>query len=234
MTQILIKDSWIPPQLRDWQRWNPATELGRVIRKCLTYLPVELAAELIERVSQVVVLQSHLYVRVYRQCPYCGHHPGPNPSGLYIASCRCPSWPRLIEDHGLVSEKVITNAGVNYLVDAWQNLVELENMKYHGLGTGSTAESASDTALVSELTTQYNPDNTRATGTLGEGASANILKTVATNTVDAAVTIEEHGLFNTATSGAGTLWDRSLTGSKALSPGEGLESTYEMTASSGG
>lgn len=234
MTQILVKDLWIPERLSDWQTWNPKTELGKAIRKCFAYLPPELAAELVEKVSRVVVLQSQLRIRIFRQCPDCSRHPGPNHLGLYTACCRCPGWQRLIEDHGLVSEKVITTAGVNFLVDAWQNLVELENMKFHGIGTSTTAENSSQTALGAELTTQYNPDNTRATGSLAEGASANIFRTVGTNTVDAAVTVEEHGIFNQAATGGGTMWDRSLTGSKALSSGEGLESTYDMTASAGG
>lgn len=137
-------------------------------------------------------------------------------------------------EYGLASLRVVTNAGVAFIVDAFQNTVELEVMKYHGIGTGSTAESASDTALVTELTTQYNPDNTRATGTTEEGASANIYKTVGTNTVDAAVTIQEHGIFNQAATGGGTLLDRSVFAGIALASGDSLQSTYELTLNSGG
>src|SRR3990167_7183512 len=36
---------------------------------------------------------------------------------------------------GLASMRVVTTAGVNYLVDALQNLVEPENLRYHALGT---------------------------------------------------------------------------------------------------
>jgi hypothetical protein len=55
-----------------------------------------------------------------------------------------------------------------FIVDALQNLTELENIKYHGFGTGTTAEAAADTALVTELTTEYATDNTRPTGTQTE------------------------------------------------------------------
>jgi len=96
-------------------------------------------------------------------------------------------------------------------------------------GTG-----AGQTALTTELTTQYNPDNTRATGTLTEGATANIFKTVGTNTLDAGATIEEHGILNQAATGGGVLLDRSLTGTKTLASGEGLQSTYELSIASGG
>ncbi len=60
-----------------------------------------------------------------------------------------------VTDYGLVSARVVTTAGVGYIVDAFQNLVELENMRYHGLGTGTAAEASSDTTLGTELTTQY-------------------------------------------------------------------------------
>lgn len=139
-----------------------------------------------------------------------------------------------IEPLGLASLRVVTNAGVNYIVDAFQNLVELENFKYHGIGTGTTEESASDTALVSELSTQYDPDNTRATGSLTEGSSANIFRTVGTNTVDAAVAITEHGIFTQAATGGGTLLDRSVFSVVNLAAGDSLQTTYDLTVQAGG
>lgn len=139
-----------------------------------------------------------------------------------------------IEPLGLASLRVVTTAGVNYIVDAFQNLTELENFKYHGIGTDSTAESASDTALGAELTTQYNPDNTRATGSLTEGASANVFRTVGTNTVDAAVAITEHGIFTQAATGGGTLLDRSVFSVVNLASGDSLQTTYDLTVQAGG
>ncbi len=137
-----------------------------------------------------------------------------------------------VVDYGLASLRVVTTAGVGFIVDAFQNLVELENMKFHGIGTGSTAEASSDTALVTELTTQYNPDNTRATGTTTEGASANIYRTVGTNTPDAAVAITEHGIFSAAS--AGVLLDRSVFAAVNLNgTGDSLETTYELTLPAG-
>ncbi len=70
-----------------------------------------------------------------------------------------------IVDLGVVSTRVVTTTGCGFIVDAFQNLVELENMKYHGYGTGSNAEAAGNTALHTELTTQYASDNVRPTGT---------------------------------------------------------------------
>lgn len=138
------------------------------------------------------------------------------------------------EDLGLVSMRVVTEAGVAFVVDAFQNLVELETMKYHGLGTGTTAESSAQTALVTELTTGYNPDSTRATGTTIEGAAANIYRTVATNTVDASVAITEHGVFSAAAVGSGVMIDRSVFAAVNLTSGDSLQSTYDLTFNSGG
>jgi hypothetical protein len=137
--------------------------------------------------------------------------------------------------YGLASLRVVTTAGVGYIVDAFQNLVEPENMKFHGYGTGSVAEAAGDTALDTELTTQYNPDSTRPTGTTTEGASANIYRTVATLTPDSggSIVLREHGIFS-ATS-AGVLLDRSVFAAITLDAtlGDSLQTTYELTFPSG-
>lgn len=136
-------------------------------------------------------------------------------------------------DLGLASLRVVTDTGVGFVVDAWQNIVELENMKFHGTGSGTTAESAGQSALVTEFTTQLNPDNTRATGTLEE-AAANIFKTVATNTYDATVAVTEHGLFSQAATGGGVMFDRSVFSAVNLVSGDSLATDYRATLASGG
>lgn len=138
-----------------------------------------------------------------------------------------------ILDLGVASLRVVTNAGVAFIVDAFQNLVEPEVMKFHGIGTGTAAESASDTGLQSELTTQYSPDNTRATGSTTE-AAANVYRTVGTNTVDAAVAITEHGIFSQASAPGGTLLDRSVFSAVNLASGDSLQTTYDLTFPAGG
>lgn len=137
-------------------------------------------------------------------------------------------------DFGLVGLKQVTDVGVDYIVDAFQNIVELEIMNFHGIGLGSTAEAQTETDLVTELTTQYSTDNTRATGTTVEGASSNIYRTVGTNTVDAAVALREHGVLNNATVGSGVLLDRTLYALINLASGDSLQSTYELTCTAGG
>ena len=137
---------------------------------------------------------------------------------------------------GLASMRVVTTAGVNYIVDAFQTStsVELENMKFHGIGTSSTGDVVGDTALGAESTTALNPDSTRATGSTTEGASANIYRTVGTLTADASIAAVEHGIFSTATTGTGTLLDRSTFTVVNLASGDSLQATYDLTVSAGG
>lgn len=209
--------AWVPDPVRFALRaYTPRTHLGRIIKACFQYLPLEQAAELLDALSSAVILESSLsLVHIH---------------GWHSAT------PGRRDDYGVVSRKVITTTGVNFLVDAWQNTVELEILRYHGIGTGTGAEAVGNTALGTELTTEYNPDNTRATGSLTEGASANIFRTVGTNTVDATVNINEHGIFSQAATGGGTLWDRSMFSGTpvGLTSGDSLQSTYDCTASSGG
>ncbi|HEX6293356.1 MAG TPA: hypothetical protein VFZ66_29515 [Herpetosiphonaceae bacterium] len=136
--------------------------------------------------------------------------------------------------YGTLGYRVVTTAGVGYLVDAFQNATELENLKYHGVGTGSTAEASGDTALVTESTTALNPDSTRATGSTTEGASANIYRTVGTLTADAQIVAREHGIFSQAATGGGTLLDRTVFAAITLESGDSLQTTYDLTCSAGG
>ena len=137
-------------------------------------------------------------------------------------------------DLGIISMRVVTTVGVEAIVDAFQNTLELENFKYHALGTGDNAESSADTALETELTTEYATNNTRPTGTVGEGASGNIFRTVATNTLDGSAAVGEHGIFNQASNAGGILLDRSVFSVVNLSSGDALQTTYDLTFTAGG
>jgi hypothetical protein len=137
---------------------------------------------------------------------------------------------------GLASMRVVTTAGAGYLVDALQNLVEAENMKFHGFGTGTTAEAAGDTALVTEETTQYATDNTRPTGSQTENG-AQVYRTVGTYSPDSGGTraITEHGIFSQAATGGGVLLDRSVFSAVNLvASADSLQATYDLTINSGG
>ncbi len=139
-----------------------------------------------------------------------------------------------IIDYGVVSRQVVTDAGVAYLVDDWDGGANvIDNFNYHGVGTGTTAENATQTALVTESTTALNPDGTRATGTKSQ-PSANIMQTVGTLTFDAAAAITEHGVFTQAATGGGTLLDRSMFSAVNVGSGDSIQCTYALTWSSGG
>ena len=113
-------------------------------------------------------------------------------------------------DYGTVCYRVVTDAGVAFLVDDMDNNVtDVTTLNYHGVGTGVTAEAAAQTALVTESTTVRNPDSTRATGTKSQ-PSANVLRSVGTVTFDGSAAITEHGLFSQSATGGGTMWDRSV------------------------
>lgn len=138
-------------------------------------------------------------------------------------------------DYGVVGYRVVTNAGVAFLVDDMDPsaTTDISTLKYHGCGTGTTAEAAGDTALVTESTTALNPDSTRATGTATQ-PSANILTSTATVSFDATAAITEHGLFSQAATGGGTLWDRTVFSAINVVSGDSIQFAYSLTVSAGG
>lgn len=138
-------------------------------------------------------------------------------------------------DYGIVSYRVVTSAGVNFLVDDWDaNGQDISTMIYHGAGTGTNAEASGDTALQTESTTALNPNSTRATGT-GSQPSANIYRSVGTLTFDADAAITEHGLFSASGTGTGTLWDRSVFSAINVvgANGDSVQFTYSVTLTAG-
>ena len=207
---IIRNHAWLPPALAHRiKAFNPRSGLGWLVRDAILryHLPAEAAAELLDAITRCVVIESALWlVKV---------------DGLTGQRT----------DYGLVSRKKVTTVGVGYIVDAFQNSVEMENMKYHALGTGTNAESNGDTALQTELTTEY-VGNTRATGTTTEGASANIYRTVGAVVLDSGTpAVTEHGVLSAASSGV--LLDRSVFSAINLvgASGDGVTATYELTCS---
>lgn len=208
-----------PNVQRQVEKWSPESPLGLSIVRAIPHLPEELALEVLDAIQSSTVIHTRLMLRVLRS----------RDSRFWAGDP--------VEEYGVVSRKVVTTAGVGFIVDAFQNSVELESMEFHGIGTGSTAAASGDTDIETELTTEYNPNNTRATGTNAEGASANIYQTVATNTLDSGTpAITEHGVLSNATVGSGVLFDRSVFSAINLdgTAGDSLQSTYEATFSAGG
>lgn len=135
-------------------------------------------------------------------------------------------------DYGVVSRRCVTNNGVNFICTSWQGTQALSIMIYHGCGTGTNAENATDSALQTECTTALNPDNTRATGT--KVASTNTLTSVGMLTFDAGAAVTEQGILSQAATGGGTLFDRSVFGAINVVSGDSIQFTYVCTFTAGG
>ena len=129
-----------------------------------------------------------------------------------------------VEHLGLVSTKVVTTAGVNFIVDAFQNLTEVESFRWHASGTNNAAEAIGNTALGTEVAT-------RVEGSQTEGASANIYRTVATIPYTGTHAIVEHGIFSASTTG--TLLDRSVFAAINVVNGDSITFTYDLTVPAG-
>lgn len=141
-------------------------------------------------------------------------------------------------DYGLISLRVITNTGANYVVDAFQGLVGLSSFRYHGIGSGSNPESVNDTALVTEAATLYSTANTRPTGTLQEGVATNIFRTISFINVTDNITITEMGIFSQASTNSGSpvggyLLDRALVSTITAFAAFTIQSDYRLTVATG-
>lgn len=124
---------------------------------------------------------------------------------------------------GTISRRVVTNNGVGFMIDAFQNLVELEAMNWHASGTGAVAEAVGDSALGTEV-------ESRASGTQSEPAS-NQYRTVATISYTATRSITEHGIFSA--NAAGVLLDRSVFTAIGVVSGDSIQFTYTLTLTAG-
>jgi hypothetical protein len=214
--RTILRDAWVPDPLTyriaDIQRirdWTPTTKIGAIVWESLRYLPSDLAAELVDRFTSVLVMESDLaLVKIH---------------GLTGRR----------EDFGVVGCRVITDAGVAFLADDFNDgSTEITSFDFHGLGTGTNAEAAGDTTLQTELTTEYT-SNVRATGT-PTNPTAPTYRSVGTNTLDSGTpAVTEHGLFSA--SSAGTLWDRTTFSAINLvgASGDALQSTYTLTITAG-
>jgi hypothetical protein len=126
---------------------------------------------------------------------------------------------------GIVSRRLVTDAGVAFFVDALQNLTELENLNFHDAGTGVGAEAVGNTTLGTPW------GGARVSGTQTEPA-ANQYRTTATIPFTGSFAITEHGVFSA--SSAGTLLDRSVFSAINVVNGDSIQFQYTLTINSGG
>ena len=127
-------------------------------------------------------------------------------------------------DLGVVSRRVITTVGAAYVVDAFQNLVELEAMNWHDSGTGNTAESAGDTGLVA-------PGGPARVAGVQSEVSSTVLRSIAVVTYTTTQTIQEHGIFSGST--GSVLLDRSVFTGIPVVNGSQIQFTWDLTVATG-
>lgn len=131
-----------------------------------------------------------------------------------------------IRDDSGFMENVITNTGLAAMAGLVGNTGSIAAFTYLGVGTSTTAASASQSALVAEISTLG----------LSRG-SATVTRSTTTQTNDTlqldktwsalgSVTVEEIGVFNALS--AGIMLARKVTGTKALANGEDLIATYKI------
>lgn len=127
---------------------------------------------------------------------------------------------------GLLSKRVVTTAGVNYLAaDMNEGASDINAFDWHASGTGIVAEAVGDTALGTDSAVA------RVSGT-ASNPTANQYRSVATMSYTSTLAITEHGLFSAST--AGTLWDRSVFAAINVVSGDSIQFTYTLTVTAGG
>jgi hypothetical protein len=132
----------------------------------------------------------------------------------------------------VVSYRVVTTAFVTALASALHLQASPGNLYYHALGTNNAAPAIGDTGMGTELTTEYNPDNTRPAGT--HTSAGGVYESIGTVTIDSGTpAVVEHGLIGAA-SGASTLVDRHTFAAVNMGAGDGFQATYQLTLTAGG
>lgn len=129
-------------------------------------------------------------------------------------------------DYGVVSHRVITTAYVTNLATYQYDGsgVLLTAFDYHAIGTGTTAESAADTQLQTEV-------ESRVSGT-PTNPSAGVYRSTASFSITGTRAITEHGLLSAASTG--TLCDRSVFSAVNVVNGDTVTTQYSLTYSAGG
>jgi len=220
---VLVPDKWVPDAVK---QFDPRSRLGEYVKACAKLLPRAMALELIERMTSAVVIEASLALKHFSG----GIHPETGDFEEERAT--------LIHGYGVVSRHYVTNNAANFIAARMAGGVAASTIaffNYHGIGQSSgTAEAQTNTALQAELSTAYVADNTRATGAQTQPGTSNMYQTVATNTVDAACGILEHGIFDQAATGGGTLLDRSTFAVVNLAINDSLQTTYQFTITAGG
>jgi hypothetical protein len=136
---------------------------------------------------------------------------------------------KLKQDCGLVGVRQVTVEFVEYLADAMTDSSQpMDHFNAHAMGSGSTAEADTQTALVTQ-------EDGREVGSQTHGATSNIYRSVATIVATGAYEACEHGIFDTTGAADDVMLDRTIVASPpTLAVDDEVEWTYDLTISSGG
>lgn len=128
-----------------------------------------------------------------------------------------------VEDLGIISRRVVTVIGADYVANDFAGAggADVTNINFHDAGTGSTAENEADTGLVTPW------GGARVAGTQTHPGSK-AYRSVATITFNASFSIVEHGIF-WASTGASTLFDRSVFTAIAVANADAITFTYDLS-----
>lgn len=134
------------------------------------------------------------------------------------------------KNYGIIARKKVVDAFVQDICNCLAvtapynaSTTAFQAYKYHACGTGTTAESNTQTALVTDSGVA------RATGTQVSGGSstARTYTSVATMSFVSSLAITEHAVFNASTSG--TMLDRSVFSAINVISGDSIQFTYVLT-----
>jgi hypothetical protein len=125
-------------------------------------------------------------------------------------------------DLGTISKRIVTAAFIALITDELTNTDRpaMQTLNFHDSGTGTNAESGSDTTL------QIPTGESRDTGTQ-TSPSAGQYRTVATHSYSNSFAVTEHGVFSAAS--GGTLLDRSKFAAINVVSGSQIQFTYTLT-----
>lgn len=134
------------------------------------------------------------------------------------------------KDYGLVSVREVTTNFAVHLVDAMLTSGDvIDDFNQHKMGAGSTAETSSDSALITQ---QVGAQGATGNAACTHGATSNIYRSIGTLTAGSAYGCREHGIFNAST--GGTMLDRSVVTNIDLNTDDVVTWTYELTVNAGG
>jgi hypothetical protein len=132
----------------------------------------------------------------------------------------------LLFDTGF-EQNVITNTALAAISALIGNVVAVPAATYLAVGTDATAASASQTALIAELTTlgfaRSVADTVQRVTTTQTNDTLQLIKTW---TSTGSTTINEAGVFNASSSG--TMFARKVTGAKSFTIGQSYVLTYNI------